>query len=893
MRWFRKLRLRFHSLFHRSQAEQNLDDELADHLDREIEQAIAAGSSPDEAKRQALAELDGAERLREACRDTRGVRWLEDSGSDIRFAVRTLRKSPVFTITVIAALAFCIGVNTAIFSVVDTVLFRPLPFTNQDRLVAVTEGVPGLGFPIMPFSCADYLFVAAHNQSFAASGAYRTQSYEMSGAGEPRRVNGARLTASVFEVLETSPSIGRAFTREEDEHAKQVAVITNGFARSVFGAPRAALGRTILLDRIRYTVIGILPPEFSFPIRGSRFNGDPGDVFVPISWSNDDRQQNVSNFDFSMVARLKPNVTVPQAGKEVQALLRRIVDEYPPKLKQALGHMPNFSLESRTVPFREEYTGDVQRPLLLLLASVGIVLLIGCADVANLIFSRMVGRQREFALRTALGASGWRLARQAITEGLVLSVAGGAIGCCAAFWALPLLLRFAPEDLPRLTEIGLNWRMMTFVAVVTLATPLVFCLGPLVSTLRSAVVSQLRGEGRTVTQGRQQRFIMSAAVVAQFSLAFLLLTTAGLLARSLVKSTKANPGFRPEHVISARLALPAAAYKTPGEIHDLFRRLLDRLNTLPGVRQTGAISSLPMGSTSNVVISIEGRAGVTERVDMLFCQGNALESLGVLLLRGRLLQPQDLSGKLPVAVVSETLAKQTWPHDNPIGRRIRFGVDVPNNNDPWLTVVGVVADVKARLSSESPRLLMFMPPPDWVNQMNVVVRTSGDPLLLARSIRREIAGLDPNLPVQKMETLDQVLQESLSAERFRTWLLVCFAVAALLLATLGIAGLLAYNAAQRTHEFGVRMALGANRRDLLALVFQHCLRLCGAGIVVGLAASLVVTRAISALLYETSPLDPETLIAVPAILLLVALGAALFPAWRVVRTNPITALRSE
>jgi predicted permease len=640
-------------------------------------------------------------------------------------------------------------------------------------------------------------------------------------------------------------------------------------------------------------VIGIMPQSFSFPIRGSRFNGDPADVFVPVSWSNDDRRQNVSGFDYSMVARLKRGVSIEQANSEVHGLIRLIVADYPPKLKRALQQIPNFSLESRTVPFREEFTGNVRRPLLLLLAAVGVVLLIGCADVANLMLSRMVGRQREFALRTALGAGAWRLIRQNLTEGLALSFTGGAIGFCVAYWTLPLLIRFAPENLPRLSEVGLNWRMMTFVVAVTFATPIIFCLGPLASTLRSSLVDQLRGEGRTVTQGRRQRRIMSAAVVAQFCLAFLLLTTAGLLARSLIKATEADPGFRPEHLISTRIALPETAYKTPREIADLFDRILDRLSAVPGVLRTGAISDLPMNSTSNVVVSIEGRAGDTERVDMLFCRGGALESLGVSLLRGRLLQPADQLGKTHAVVISEALAKRVWPQQDPIGRRIRFGVDVPRNDEPWLTVVGVVADVKAQLTSNSPRLLLFTAPRDWVREMNVLAGTSGDPLLLARAIRREISRLDPNLPLGEIETLDQVLEESLSAERFRTWLLLCFAAAALLLATLGIAGLLIYNAAQRTHEFGVRIALGATRRDLLALVFRNCLRLAGTGIAAGLAASVVVTRTVSALLYETSPLDPGTFLAVPLMLILIALGAALFPAWRVVRTNPITALRVE
>src|SRR6185437_10328879 len=325
MRRFRKWRLRFQSLFHRSRVESDLEDELRDYLDREMEREVAAGSSPEEARRRALSSLNGTERLKEECRDARGMRWLEDTLSDVRFAVRTLRKAPVFSVTVIAALAFCIGVNTAIFSVVDTVLFRPLPFPDQERLAAVTEGVPGLGFPVLPFSPPDYLFVAANNQSFAATGTYRNQSYEISGAGRPRRVTGARVTASLFQVLGISPAIGRTFTREEDEHAKRVAVASYGFAQTAFGGAERALGRTIFLDRTPYEVIGVMPRSFSFPIRGSRFNDRPAELFVPVSWSNEDRQRNISNFDYSMIARLRPGVTVRQADADVRGLIRRLV----------------------------------------------------------------------------------------------------------------------------------------------------------------------------------------------------------------------------------------------------------------------------------------------------------------------------------------------------------------------------------------------------------------------------------------------------------------------------------------------------------------------------------------------------------------------------------------
>jgi predicted permease len=894
MRWIRKLHLRWRSLFHRSLVERDLDDELRDYLERETDRLTAGGSPPDEARRLAVRGLDGAERLKEECRDIRGVRWLEETVSDFRFAVRALRGAPVFSLTVIAALAFCIGANTAIFSVVDTVLFRPLPFPGQDRLVSVTEGIPSLGFPVTPFSPPDYLFVAANNHSFEAAGTYRTQFYEISGVGQPRRANGARLTASMFHVLGVPPMAGRAFTEEEDENAKPVAVLSYGFARSAFGGPERALGRTIYLDRAAYTAIGVMPQSFSFPIRGTRFSDGPAELFVPVSWSKEDRQQNVSNFDYNMIATLRRDVTIARANAEIRSLLKRVTENYPAEIKLYLRqHEPNFALESQIMPFREEFTGDVRRPLLLLLAAVGIVLLIGCADVANLMFSRMVARRREFALRAALGAGTWRLVRQTLTEGLTLSIAAGAVGFSLALWASPLLLHFAPDNLPRLNEMGLNWRMAAFVAAITLATPLLFCVAPLIHALRPAVADQLRSGGRTVTQTKHQRLAMSGAVTLQFSLAFLLLTSAGLLTRSLIKASETNPGFRPEHVLSVRISLPNTTYNKPALIASFFDRLITRAATLPGVRQAGAVSDLPMGSTSNRVFSFQGHGITTASVNTIFCLGNALESLHVTLLRGRLLEPGDQLRKPPVAVISESLASRMLPHEDPIGKRLKSGVDAPMNTDPWITIVGVVKDIKDRLTSNSPRLLVFTAPEDWVNGMNLVVRTSGDPLPLASAIRSEVKQLDPSLPIDNMETIDRILADSLSAERFRTSLLASFAGAALLLAMLGIAGLLAYNVAQRTQELGVRVALGATRRDLLLLVLRHCLRLLGTGLAAGLLASLAATRALSVLLYDTSPLDLQTFVAVPSILALLALGASMFPAWRAMHSDPVIALRAE
>lgn len=886
--------IRLKSLVNRSRLEHDLSDELGDYIDREIEREMAAGWSPEEARKRALAAFGGLDRAKEECRDARGVRWVEDMIRDLRLAFRTLRKAPVFAAAVVAALSICIGFNAAIFAVVDAVLLRPLPFPEQDRLVSVTEGVPSLGYPVLPFSCPDYLSVVAMNRSFAAAGAYRTDEYEISGAGKPMRVHGARVTASLFSVLSVPPLMGRTFSQDEDDHLKRLVVLSYAFARTSFGAPQQALGRAILLDRTPYEVIGIMPPSFSFPIRGSRYNDHPADVFVPVSWSNEDRTQTASNFDYSVMARLRPNVTVERADAEVRALVKDVAENYPAKVKQIVQRWPHFSLESRAVPLRSEFSGDVQRPLLLLMCAVGIVLLIGCADVANLMFSRMVGRRREFALRTALGAGPWHLTRQVLTEGLLLSAIGGAIGFTLAFWSLPILLRLAPDNLPRVNEISLSWRVMTFTAGVALAIPLIFCVAPILDSLRSTLANGMRGEGRTSTQSRAQRRVMSGVLIAQFSLAFLLLTSAGLLLHSFVRASEVNPGFQTEHVLSTRISLPRTTYKTPSQITDLLHRLLARLAVLPGVQRVGAISEIPTGSTSNVVLSIEGRGGDSERADTLFCLGEALDTLHVRLLKGRLLEPADDLGHPPVAVISDSLARRIWRNEtDAIGQRVRLGVNDSANRQPWLTVVGVVEDVRAKLTSPGPRLAIFTTPNNWVDAMEIVVRASTHPHSLENALRRAVSQVDADLPAGDIKTVDQILNESLSAERFRTWLLSLFAATAVLLAMLGIGGLLAYNAAQRMHEFGLRVALGASHRNLIGMVLRDCLRMSGTGMVIGLGLSLAATRVLSALLYDTSPLDPATFIAVPLILTIVAIAAALFPIWRVIQADPLTTLRAE
>jgi predicted permease len=506
----------------------------------------------------------------------------------------------------------------------------------------------------------------------------------------------------------------------------------------------------------------------------------------------------------------------------------------------------------------------------------------------------MAGRQREFAVRLALGAGSRRLARQVLTEGLVLSAIGGAVGLFLAYWTLPVLVRVAPDSLPRLNEVALNWRVTVFLVAIIVLIPVVFSLGPLVETIRSNVAADLRDQGRSATQSKRQRRIMSGAIIVQFGLASVLLTAAGLLLHSFLRASKISPGFESGGLLSMRIDLPGNVYDDRSRTGNLFNSLISRVATLPGVERAGAISELPTGSTANVALSIERGGSGSERADTLFCLGDALKTLGVRLIKGRLLQPDDYMGAPHTAVVSESLARRAWRNaDDAIGRRIRFGVDDPMNDQPWLTVVGVVADMKARLNSDAPRLAVFTPPNDPLPTMQVLVRTLSDPVLIAPTLRKEVGQLDPNLATGQVKTVDNILSESLTSERFQTWLMSSFAITAMLLATLGMAGLLAYNGAQRIQEFGLRIALGATRRDLVGIILRDCLRISGTGIAIGLVAALITTRALSALLYDTSPLDLATFLGVPSILLLVAISAAIFPAWRVIHANPMTTLRAE
>lgn len=891
MRLLRNLRFRLNWLLKRSEAETNLSDELQDYIERQTEHYFAQGLSLGQARTAALRDVGGVEQVKETCRDVRRSRWLEDGFGDLLFGLRTAWHAPGFTATAVVALALCMGAATTIFTVVNAELFRPLGFPDSSRLLFLTEGFSALGFPVIQFACPDFLFVRSHARSLASMAAYENHSYEISVGGNSRRTTGTRATASLFDVLGTKPLRGRGFTAEEDENARPVAVLSYGLAISSFGSAEAAIGQVARIDRKPYSIIGVMPHSFTFPCR-TRFDEGAGEVFVPMSWSKHDREEMMNNFNYSTIAKLRAGVSVAQARSEIQTLVNHLPETYPAETKAYLKGVPNFALESGTVPLRDEVTHQVRRPLLILLAAVGVLLLIGCSDVANLLFSRMLGRQREFAVRAALGASSGRLVRQALAEGLLLSIFGGIAGLACAFWGLPLFLRLVPGDLPRLSEIQIDGQVIVFVLALTSLIPVLSALIPMIYVLPSAIGDRLREGGRSASQGKRQRLFMSTAVIAQLSLAFVLLTAASLLIRSFFRASESDPGFDASHLISVPIDLPQAAYQKPESVQSFYRELVSRVSLLPSVRSAGAISDLPMYFTGNAIVAPEGRGQQTERTHMLITFGNALRTLGTPLVQGRLLGPEDDVARDAHIVISETLAKRSWPGQNPIGRRMKQGtLEMPT---PWMTVVGVVKDVKESQSSTTPNPAYFVPETQSTqNQMQLVIRTSGNLRALSGAIRREVHRLDPALPVDDIRTVDYYLQKSLEPERFRTVLLASFAAIALILSLVGIAGLLSYTTAQRKQEFAVRLALGATRSDLVNMVFALGAKLSLIAIAIGLIASFVVTRALTSFLYETSPYDASTFFGVPLLLTIVAIGAGIWPAWRSSLLNPSVALKME
>jgi predicted permease len=873
-------------------------EELAEHLADRYREARDRGESEERAVAAALAELEPLARAsgREPPSPRRWL-MLEQLGRDVLHGLRLMRRAPAFTAVAVVTLALAIGANTAVFSLVNAVMLRPLPFPDAMRLVVVTESVPALGFPVLPFGVPDYEDYARMQRSFERLALYQNGRYDLSGGGAAERIDGARVSAGVFPVLGVAPQLGRTFTDEEDRPGTGVVVISHGLWQRRFGGSPAALGATILLDREPRTIVGIMPASFQFPLRGPRINGDPAEVWVPVAVTATQRAQRGAEYNYGVLGRLRPGVTTEAAAAEAAAIAPRIQQTYPPALLEFLN---GSSLAVVAMPLREAVVGPTRAPLLLLMAAVSLVLLVACANVANLLLARGTARQRELALRAALGADRGRLLRQSAAESLALALVGGGLGLALAEGLRRAALLMVPTELPLVGGAGLDGRVLLVTLAVSLGSALVFGIAPGLVAARGSLGAALRQDARGGTSRGLKRALRGFAA-AQFAGALVLLTAAALLLRSFAALVATDPGFQPRRAIALSTFFPERGYPKRSDILAVDQRLLERLATVAGVETLGASTDLPFASSERRALAVEG--GVTGSATappvttQSWVMGDYFRAAGIPLRAGRLIGPQDAEGTAPVVVVSESLARRFWPGQEAVGKRLRWLAPTA----PWLTVVGVVGDVKDGRIDEEANPHTYTPllqegPREiegFLRSIHVVLRARGEPRSLLAAARREVAAVDPSLAVANLRLLEQDVRAAVASQRFQLTLVAAFAVLGLLLAAVGVYGILVHFVGQQTREIGVRMALGARAGDVLRGVVAEGLRLAAVGVAVGLAASLAVARLLRGMLFGVGVYDPAAFLAAPALLGLVALVACGVPAWRAARVDPVVALRQE
>src|SRR5215470_6055976 len=808
---------------------------------------------------------------------------------DLRHGARVLVKTPWFTLIAVLTLGLGIGAVAAIFSVVDAVLLRPLPYKEPERIALVQQHMPKLGWSYGGVSAPEMLDYIAGNETFAEMAGYGIINLNLTGEREPRRIQVARVSPGLFPLLGVTPLLGREFSAEEDEVGRnRVVALSEGLWRRHFGADPNIVGRVVKLDEGPYTVVGIMPARLRFPTTEAAF-ADAVELWTPLALTDDEKQARRRDSNFNLIGRLKPGVGLEQAQANMAAVAARVERQYPDI------YQGNTRIAATAVGLTERMTQKVRLVVLMLFGAVALVLLIACANIANLQLARAAARRKEIAIRSALGASPRRIARQTLTESLLLALIGGVVGSLIAAWALDLIVKFGPENAPRLGEVRLDPRALGFTLLITMLTGVLFGLAPALQGARVGITEALNESGRASgAGGREGARLRNALVILETALAVVLLVGAGLLINSFVRLLRTPPGFNPEGVIVARTTLPAARYPEAERGKAVYRQALDRIATLPGVRQVSVASTLPLTSDWQIGIRVEG-GGENE---YYFAYGSWVSNdhfraMGIPLKSGRAFTDEDRADTTPVVVINETMARRFWPGQDAVGKRIRWGGWNPQGG---LTIAGVVADVKfSSLESESPPTI-YMPVfqiPRIRRDAIFIARTTAEPSSLAAAMRREIAAVDPDLPVYDVRTMNQVIAESVAQRRFTMGLLAIFAFAALGLAALGLYGVISYAVTQRTREIGLRMALGGRRLDVLGLVVGQGMKMAMIGAGAGLVASLALTRLMKGLLYGVSASDPFTFIAVTLLLAMVALVACWIPAKRATKVDPMVALRTE
>jgi len=807
---------------------------------------------------------------------------------DIRFALRTLRKSPGFTIVAILTLALGIGSNTAMFSVVTAVLLRPLPFPEPERIMQVSSTAQVRKFSSESYP--DFFDYRQRNHTFEYLSAYHGASKTLTGVGDAQHIEANMVTPGFFEALGVQPKLGRTFRPEEEKPGNHVAILGETMWRNVFHGNTEILGKAINLDGKPYTVVGVMPEGFQFPISSQARDiwiTSAEDAETELPGDKPVVAQRGAHF-LRVVGKLKPGVTPEQAEQDIASIVRALKEQYPDT---------NFRRSGALVkPQLEALIGDNRPALLILLGAVGFVLLIACVNIANLLLARGAGRTREIAIRTALGASRLRIVRQLVTESLLLALVGTALGVGIASWAVAALVKLYPQNLPRLSEVSIDVRVLLFSLGVAVLSAILFGLFPALQVTKVNVEESLREGGRAGNSLRHKQF-RTALVVAETALGVVLLVGAGLLIRSFERLTKVDPGFSSANVLTLNFDLPSGKYNN--EKSDQFvREFFDKLSAQPGISSAAGTGMLPMGDSYSVIsFEIEGRPqpkGQDHSAAIAVVTQRYFETMKIPVLQGRTFDERDQRKAQPVMIISQAMAQKYYPGENSIGKRIKIGANDSPGEDPWREIVGVVGDIRNTNLSAPPEPMYYIPFPQLIwGAPTIVVHANIDAASAAPTVRNVLHEMDPELPLYEVRTMNDLLALSIGRQRFQTILLGCFAGIALLLTAVGLYGVMAYSVAQRTREIGIRMALGASQQEVQKMVLSAGAKMAGIGLAIGVVGALVLTRFMKSMLYEMKSHDPITFVGVCVVLGLVSMLASYIPARRATKVDPVVALRYE